>query len=353
MFLLVRDEDAATVAAAINAFADEEGLEPIDLAAQEQNPITMLSVLTGPRALVSTSGEQVLALGLESLDIADADEWGTAISAACETEVIAVEPAADGVRVYVFDGGELDEEIDVPLDASGRTRAPALGELTDSDEGRRELDRGIVASSVDQLLQGVLRCFGVAGPGEDAFMLAFLDPLDEDDVEDEPRLDVEPLPGAALEGTAGDEVDAPYGNVFAVTVQGADAVTGVRLELSGEALALLDVRSVSVTLRVKGEHQLSTRDVAPSAAADGTLVVELDDAFLERVDLRPPALDPTDMFATMQRLMSAGETQQLNTLLVGVAGVARRAGQGALVLGASDRSGTLARGEAAIPVRIG
>ena len=353
MFLLVRDEDARTVAAAINAFADEEGLEPIDLAAQEQNPLTMLSVLTGPRALVSASGDQVVALGLESLDIADADEWGSALSAACEAEVIAVDADPDGVHVYVFDGGELDERIDVALDPSGRTRAPALAELTESEEGRAELGRGIAASSVEQLLQGVLRCFGVTGPGEDALMLAFLDPLDEDDVETEPSLAVEPLPGAMLEGMAGAPAESPYGDLFAVSLQGADSIGGVRLALSGDALALLDVDAVTVTFRVRGAHQLQTREMEVSASPDGVITVTLDDAFLERVDLRPPALDPTDMFATMQRLMSAGETQQLNTLLVSVSGVVRKSGEGMLELTASSLAGAVAAGEAAVPVRFG
>ncbi len=352
MFLLVRDEDARTVATAINAFADEEGLEPIDLAAEEQSPLTMLSVLAGPRALVSTSGDQVVALGLESLDIADADEWGTAISAACETEVIAVDGAPDGVRVYVFDGGELDEEIEVALDPSGRTRAPELVELAESEQGRWELAQGIVAASAEQLVQGVLRCLGVEGPGEDAIVLAFLDPLDEDEIEEEAALVVEALPGAELAGSVGSEIVSFYGSLFAVSLQGADSVTGLRLELSGDGLALLDVDTVSVTLRVRGSHQLQTRELEATTSSEGAIVVDLEDAFLERVDLRPPALDPSDMFATMQRLMSAGESQQLNTMLVGVAGVARRAGEGELGLRAVATSAAVAPGEAGIPVRV-
>ena len=61
--------------------------------------------------------EHVFVSGLESLDIAEADEWGATIPAACETEVIAVDVADDGVRAWVFDDGELDEEIEVLLDS--------------------------------------------------------------------------------------------------------------------------------------------------------------------------------------------------------------------------------------------
>jgi hypothetical protein len=184
-------------------------------------------------------------------------------------------------------------------------------------------------------------------------MLAFLDPLDEDDVETEPSLAVEPLPGAMLEGRPGAPAESPYGDLFAVSLQGADSIGGVRLALSGDALALLDVDAVTVTFRVRGAHQLQTREMEVSASPDGVITVTLDDAFLERVDLRPPALDPTDMFATMQRLMSAGETQQLNTLLVSVSGLVRKSGQGMLELTASSLAGAVAAGEGAVPVRFG
>src|SRR5687768_9303629 len=123
MFLLVRDEDPPTVAAAVRAYAEEEGLVPIDLEDRARDPLAMLSVITGPRVIISAHEGQVAAFGLDTLDIADAEEWGAAISEACASEVVVFEPAPDGVRVYVFDDGELDETIEVPLHRSGRTRA--------------------------------------------------------------------------------------------------------------------------------------------------------------------------------------------------------------------------------------
>ncbi|MDB4939455.1 MAG: hypothetical protein JWP87_6427 [Labilithrix sp.] len=358
MFLIVRDEDAPTVAGAITAFADEEGLEPIDLDAQAQNPIAMLQLLAGPRALVSATGEQVAAFGLESLDIADAEEWGTAISTACETEVIAIEPAADGIRVYVFDGGELDEQLEVPLDPSGRTRAAQLAELTDVDEGKRELEKGIAATNVEQLLQGVLRCFGVGGPGNDAMMLAFVDPLargedDDEGLEQAPHLDVAPLPAASLSGKVGEAVSSPYENVFAVSLHGADPIEGIRLALSGDGLALVRVEGVEVAVRVRDAQQQEKRAVSVDAPSpNGEVTVDLADAFLERIDAPPPTFDMSDMFATMQRLMSAGDAQQLNTLLVDVKAVGVRAGEGSLVLKAWVANEAIAPGEATVPVRV-
>jgi len=141
MFLLVRDEDAPTVAAAIRAFGDEQGLVTVDLEAQAQNPLAMLSVLTGPRVFVTATETQVAVFGLESLDIAEPEEWGSEISAACESEVVVLEPADDGVRVHVFDGGEHEETIEVPIDPSGRTRAAPPG----GGAGKRARGKGLPA----------------------------------------------------------------------------------------------------------------------------------------------------------------------------------------------------------------
>lgn len=351
MFLLVRDEDAPTVAAAIRAFADEEGLVAVDIEAQAQNPLAMLSVLAGPRVFVTATDTQVAAFGLESLDIAEPDEWGTEISAACEAEVVVVEPAADGVRVYVYDGGELDEEIEVPLDASGRTKAPALAELTDDEEGRRMLTAGIVARDAGTLVTELLKALGASGPGDDALVLAFVDPLDEEEDEDEepggaPRFVVDPLPAAELSGKEGGSVDSLNGSLFTVMLEGGGPVEGLRLEIDGDALALFTVDSVDVALRVKDALQLEPRTIA----VDGSktpIVVELADAYLERVDFRPPSIDPTDMFSTMQRLMSAGDQRKLNTLIVDVRGTAKKKGEGTLTLAVE---GTEA--EASVPVHI-
>lgn len=353
MFLLVRDEDAPTVAAAVRAFADEEGLVAVNLEAQAQNPLAMLSVLTGPRVFVSATDTQVAAFGLESLDIAEADEWGTEISAACEAEVIVLEPAADGVRVFVYDGGELDEEIEVPLDSSGRTKAPALAELTDDEEGRRALAAGIPAGDVSELVPGILRAFGVSGPADDAIVLAFVDPLDEDDEgeeEDEaggaPRFIVDPLPAASLEGKAGGSVHSLNGSLFAVMLEGGGPIEGLRLEVTGDALDLFSVDGVDVAVRTKGAHQLEPRNIDVDGSKQ-PIVVELADAYLERVDFRPPSIDPTDMFATMQRLMSAGDQRKLNTLIVDVRGTAKKKGDGTLTLAIA---GTEA--EASVPVHV-
>ena len=54
----------------------------------------------------------------------------------------------------------------------------------------------------------------------------------------------------------------------------------------------------------------------------------------------------------MQRLVSAGDAQQLNTIVVGVSGTGRRAGAGTLVLSAKPRAPGIAAGEAAVPVRV-
>lgn len=351
MFLLVRDEDAPTVAAAVRAFADEEGLVVLDLEAQAQNPLAMLSVLTGPRVFVTATDTQVAAFGLESLDIAEADEWGTEISAACEAEVVVLAPVADGVRVYVYDGGELDEEIEIPVDPSGRTKAPALVELTDDEEGRRALENGLVARDVSELVPALLQAFGVAGPGDEAIVLAFVDPLDEeeDDAEaddGETRFVVDPLPAAELSGRDGGSVDSLSGSLFAVMLHGGGPVEGIRLELSGDALALFTVESVDVAVRSKGSQQLEPRSLEVAGARD-PIVVEIPDAYMERVDFRPPAIDPTDMFATMQRLMSAGDARKLNTLIVDVRGTAKKKGDGTLTLRVS---GTEA--EASVPVHV-
>lgn len=348
MFLLVRDEDAPTVAAAVRAFADEEGLVPVDLEAEAQNPLAMLSVLAGPRVFVTAKGTQVAAFGLESLDIADPDEWGTQLSAACEAEVVVLAPQDDGVRVYVYDGGELDEEIEVPLDPSGRTKAPALAELTDDEDGRRALEKGIAASDVSELVPALLQAFGVSGPGDDALVLAFVDPLDDEEVEDDgnTRFVVDPLPAAELSGREGGSVDSLNGSLFAVMLHGGGPALGVRLELSGDALELFTIESVDVALRTKGSQQLEPRTV-PIASDAVPIVVELPDAYLERVDFRPPAIDPTDMFSTMQRLMSAGDARKLNTLIIDVRGSAKKKGEGTLTLCVS---GTDA--EASVPVHV-
>ncbi len=333
MFLLVRDEDGPTVASAINAFADEEGLEPIDLEGTAQNPLAMLSVLTGPRVLVAHAESGVAVFGLESLDIADPEEWGSEISAACETEVIALEVVAHGVRVHVYDGGEEDEVLDVEVDPSGRTRCAPLADLVDGDLGRRELEEGIVAKTSIDLATGILRCFGVTGPSDESITLSFVDPLDEDE-EATPHLDVAPL--ADLPDDEGGVVQS-----FAVTLRGKEAVEGLRLEVSGSALGLVAIREIEATGRAKGSSEPMTR-----ASAPGEVTLDLPDALLERVDVAPPTFDMSDLFSTMQRLVGAGDAQQRNTLFVTVRATRTGRGKGALVLAARARDEAVVAGEA-------
>lgn len=355
MFLLVRDEDVPTVAAAITASAIEANLETVDLGEHpdQADPIAMLAVLTGPRVFVAMNEDHVFVSGLESLDIAEAEEWGSAISAACETEVVAIDVAEDGVRVWVFDGGELDEQLEVPLDPSGRTAAPQLMELTTSAAGRRELERGVIGSRPEELAQGILRCLG-AEQNADAQMLAFRDPLDDEEVDADPALVVDALTGARLEGHVGGTVISPHGNVFGVTLAGVDRVEGLRLELTGDALDLLTIDSIDVFVRVRGAHELVHRAIKPAPEPrDGRMVIELPDAFLERVEIGPPQLDATDLFASMQRIMSAGDQALLNTLTVRPSGTGRRAGEGELVLTVSPLAAPgVASGEASIPVHV-
>jgi hypothetical protein len=354
MFLLVRDEDVPTVIAAITAAAVEANLEPVDLAEEAGDPIAMLAVLTGPRVFVSMNEEHVFVSGLESLDIAEADEWGTSISAACETEVVAIDVAEDGVRAWVFDGGELDETIEVPLDPKGRTVAPQLVELTTSEAGRRELERGIVGSRPEELAQSILRCLG-AEQNVGAQMLAFRDPLEEGGgLDAEPALVVDALTDAGLEGRVGSAVVSPNGNPFGVTLAGAEKVEGLRFEITGDGLELLTLDEIDVFVRLRGAHELVHRAIKPvPAPSNGTIVIEIADAFLERAEIGPPQLDATDLFASMQRIMSAGDQALLNTLTIRPSGTGRRAGKGTLVLKASPLAGgTVAAGEASIPVRV-
>ena len=349
MFVLVRDEDPPTVAAAVRAFAEEEGLEPVESETKPSNPLEALALLGGPQVLIAQATDQVFVGGLESLDIFDAQEWGEQLSLGCEAEVLVVDPASDGVRVYVFDEGELEDTIEILLDPSGRTKSPELAELTDSEAGAKELTAGIVASGIEQLLPAVLRCLGVESNPEGALSLVFHDPLGDDEEEQEPGLIVEPLPAAELVGRVGSDVASPHGSAFAVVLIGVDSLTGVRLELTGSALDLVAIDEIQISLRAEGANELSQRTLS---AKDGELVFDLPDAYLERVDFAAPTIDMTDLFSSMQRMMSSGESQVLNTLTVFVSGIGRAAGEGELTLEASPLEGDLAGAEASIPVRV-
>jgi hypothetical protein len=352
MFLLVRDEDVPTVAEAITAYATEEGLDVAPDSDAIDNPLGMLAMLAQPRAHLSMSGDSVVVTGLDTLDLADADEWASTLSSACSTEVLAFDLADDGVRVFVYDDGEQESEIEVPLSPTGRSVSRALAELADGDAARRELEAGIVASSPDELAAEILRCFGVTGPSADTLTLTFSDPIG-DEAAAEASLRVDPAPGTTLSGVVGGALVSPLGYAFAVSLVGADTVEGVRLEIGGDALALLTVDAIDVVLRVRGTHDRVGRQVLPEMGTDGRLVASLDDALLERVDVAAPTLDMADMFSSMQRLMSATEAQQRNTLIVGLSAHGRRAGEGELALSASAPGADAAPGQGSISVRVG
>jgi hypothetical protein len=356
MFVLVRDEDVPTVAAAVNQYASDEGLEiaPPD-AAESANPLALLAALGNPRAFVSTSGDNVVLTGLESLDIADPDEWARHLSTVLSTEVVALAVADDGVRVFVFAEGEEEEEIEVPLSPSGRSPSPALAELADGDEEREALEAGLVATSPEELAQGILRCLGVTGLGEDTVALAFVDPLEEDETAapGEPALEVAALAGAELATGVGEPLVTPLGYVFAVSLAGGgEGIEGLTLALGGTALALVAIDAIEVAFRVRGAHERTTRRLPVTATAEATLEATITDAYLERVDLGTSSLDFTDMFSSMQRLVSATETQQLNTLFVGVSARGRAAGSAELVLTASPIAGSAAAGQGTIAIEV-
>lgn len=335
MVLLVRDEDVPTVAGAVKAFAEEEGLEPVETTSGPDDPLAVLALLGGPRVLVAEGEGLVAVFGLESLDVAEIEEWGAAISTACTTEVLTLEVAEDGVRMAVYDDGEHEETIEVPLDGSGRTRAPALAELTDSEDGRAQLAAGLAAKTSEELAAAVLRCFGVSEENADGVVLSFVDPLDDDDANEEPRLDVQPV--ASMSPAGG------FAQTFAVTLHGADAAEGLRLELSGD----VSVDAITLVHRRRGSRERITRDVQPATA------IELRDAYLERIDVAPPEMDLGDMFGAMQRLVSAGEEQQLNTLIVSVTGARRGATEPTLTLTARALTPEIAAGEATVILDAG
>ncbi len=183
MLLILRDEDVETVGSAITAIALQHGLEPVDPDAQAQDILSLAATLLGPRVVLTAGEDFVLADGLASLDIGDAETWGAALSAACGNEVVAIAPTANGIRVTAFDDGEEDEAIDVDLDPSGTTRSEALAAIAPSDEAAGELRKGVRALNAIELAAHVLRLFDA---GEDRrvgepTMLSFHDPRDDEE----------------------------------------------------------------------------------------------------------------------------------------------------------------------------
>lgn len=187
MLLILRDEDVETVGSAITAIALQHGLEWVDPRARGQDILSVAASLLGPRVVLAQGEDFVLVDGLGSLGVGDADLWGKALSGACGNEIVAVEPAPNGIRVAVFDDGDLDESIPVDVDPSGTTRSPELAELVPSDEAAEELRAGVPALNAVELAAQVLRLFDA---GEDDLTdepttLSFHDPNANDEDEDE------------------------------------------------------------------------------------------------------------------------------------------------------------------------
>src|SRR3954453_7593060 len=99
MFVIVRDEDVPTVAAAVAAIAQEEGFEE----QEDDDTLGVLAMMGGPQVRISQTDGQVVIEGLDTLDLAEGDEWAASLSKACSAEVIAIEGAEVGLLVHVFD----------------------------------------------------------------------------------------------------------------------------------------------------------------------------------------------------------------------------------------------------------
>lgn len=183
MLLLLRDEDIPTVTSAITAIALQHGLEPIAPDDEPQDILSQAAMLLGPRAVLTPGEDFVVAGGLDSLGIGDAAALGAALSAACGNEVLAIAPTGDGIRVILFDDGDLDEDIRVNVNHSGKTTSPELAEIAPTEEAAEELTNGVAAMNAIELAEHVLRLFGAA-PDDyvaGATTVSFRDPSDADE----------------------------------------------------------------------------------------------------------------------------------------------------------------------------
>ena len=183
MLLLLRDEDIPTVTSAIIAIALQPGLEPITPEEEPQDILSQAAMLLGPRAVLTPGEDFVVAGGLDSLGIGDAAALGAALSAACGNEVLAIAPTGDGIRVILFDDGDVDEDVHVNLNHSGKTASPQLAEIALTEEAAEELTNGVSAMNAIELAEHVLRVFG-ASPSDyvgPSTTLSFRNPDDEDD----------------------------------------------------------------------------------------------------------------------------------------------------------------------------
>jgi hypothetical protein len=160
MLLLLRDEDLTTVASVITAIALQNGLETVDPDNEPQDILSLAAMLVGPRVVLVAGDDFVIASALESLDIGDVGDLGQALSSACGNEVVAITPTGDGIRVLVFDDGELDEDVAVNLSPSGKTSSAALAEIAPTEEAAAELTSGLSVLNAIELAERVLALFG-------------------------------------------------------------------------------------------------------------------------------------------------------------------------------------------------
>lgn len=182
MLLLLRDEDVPTVASAITAIALQNGLEAVDDAEEPQDLLSVAARLVGPTVMLTPGEDFVIAGGLDSLGIGDASVLGEALSAACGNEVLAIAPTGDGIRVLLFDDGDLDEDIAVNLSHTGKTTSPELAEIAPTEEAEAELRNGLSVVNAIELAERVLALFG-ASPDRYAAeptTLSFRAPDDDD-----------------------------------------------------------------------------------------------------------------------------------------------------------------------------
>ncbi|MBS2011687.1 MAG: hypothetical protein JST00_02140 [Deltaproteobacteria bacterium] len=184
MLLLLRDEDVPTVSSAITAIALQHGLVPVDPETEPQDILSVAALLVGPRAVLTPGDDFVVAGSLDTLGVGDAIELGRALSAACSNEVLTIAPTGDGIRVALFDDGDLDEDIRVDLAPPGKkTTSAELAEIAPSEEAEEELREGLSVTNAIELAEHVLRLFGAppdayTGP---PVTLSFRDPSDDDD----------------------------------------------------------------------------------------------------------------------------------------------------------------------------
>lgn len=350
MILLVRGKSVEEVSGSVAEYAEDDGgLEPF--AIDPGNPLALIEGLGGPNVVVSEVGPWVTVANAASLDIADADEWGAALSASCEATVVALDLGEEGVDAFVFEDGESEVTVNLPL---GRpSPAPELAELATTANGKAAFERGILASTHEELLAAVASALGADAPASAGTMIGFADPLDEEDAEDEiarALVTEAAVPSAVRMARVGKRLET-MGPLFNVSVSSGAPVLGVNLEIGGDALALLTVDAIDVEMRLEGILERSS--VTPPVTRVGDVyVAQLPLAYIEPPASAGAGLDASDMFGAMQQMMNAGAEQILNTISVSVEARGAKVGQGMLVLRAISTDGTLVSEPAAIAVSV-